>query len=138
MRRTALLVAAAILLAVGCDKVSGDTPPLAEPTSTSHQQPTSTTTPASTVAPTPVWTRIDTPQPPLVAGTVGYQLDNGRILWVEEHSGVGHVFANPDEANADQWKCAALLGDIGAFYDHYRSIPNFDAVVCHPFTAGTP
>lgn len=83
------------------------------------------------------WQRIDAAPPTYTDGTVGYRLANGRIMWVNEATGVGHIYAEADEVNADQWSCAALIGNLHDFYDANESIPNFRGVVCHPHGGGT-
>lgn len=81
------------------------------------------------------WQPVSTEPPPFVEGSVGYELPNGRVLWVDEGSGVGRIIADPDETNADDWTCDALVEDLGGveeFYEITDDIPNFEGVVCHP------
>jgi hypothetical protein len=76
------------------------------------------------------WTRLEGIEaPPIFPDRVPYQLANGRVLWVDERSGVGDVIGDPG-MTADEWKCDNLTGPAGPFYEATDDIPNFDGLVC--------
>jgi hypothetical protein len=65
----------------------------------------------------------------------GYVMPNGRILWVDEKSGIGRIIANPDEVLADQATCEYLFGmEDSDWFDWAEDIPNFEGPVCHPYS----
>ncbi|WP_256840353.1 hypothetical protein [Ornithinimicrobium faecis] len=120
---TAALLAAAVFALAACGSD--------EPDTSSEPQPVSDETPAAETE----WTPVDEPAPPFAEGAVGYELPNGRLVWVDEASGIGRIFADADETDADDWACDALIADLGGndgFYELTEGIPNFEGVVCHP------
>lgn len=143
MRRCSLALALVVVLAgcggqshAGAAPTTTAAPPATAAAGVTTVAPVTTTAPSTTAAPAR-WVRLadSYPRPKLEANRVGYQLDNGRILWVDEATGVGDVVANPDETKADQWSCAALIGPAGPFYDRYRGVPNFRGVVCRSYAS---
>lgn len=73
----------------------------------------------------PVTVGPDVERPAIVPeGSIGYELDNGLVLWVDPP--IGRVVGG-------NGNCDDLVGPPDDFYDRYNSetIPGFEGLVCH-------
>jgi hypothetical protein len=100
-----------------------------------------TTIPETTIPETTEYVLTDEEPPPFVLlgadpqDIKGYVMPNGRIMWLDETSGIGRIIANPDEVLADQATCEYLFGmDTADWFDWANGIPNFNGPVCHPYS----
>lgn len=127
MIRSAIAIVSLIVVVVlsgGCSSGSsqGSLPP------TTSFDPAAPTTLDAGRTPPPTVPDSEKPKALSSDSAVGYELDNGLVLWVVPP--VGHIYAGDG-------LCAHLIGDASAFYAKYnsRTVPGFQGVVCHPASA---